>query len=71
MDKTIEVGQDMILIIEVATGIVQEVIKGMGGQIITITEGETLEVKIMIGVGGHTKDRTEIEGTVEALVTVH
>ena len=31
MDKTIKVGQDMILIIEVATGIIQEVIKGMGG----------------------------------------
>ena len=31
MDKTIEVGQDMILIIEVAMGIIQEEIKGMGG----------------------------------------
>ena len=31
MDKTIEVGQDMILIIEVVTGIIKEVIKGMGG----------------------------------------
>ena len=31
MDKIIEVGQDMILIIEVAMGIVQEVIKGMTG----------------------------------------
>ena len=61
----------MILIIEVATGIIQGVIKGMGGQIITIIEGETLEVKIMIGIGvGHTRDRTEMERTVEALVTV-
>ena len=42
MDKTIEVGQDMILITEVATGITQEVIKGMEGQIIAITEGQTL-----------------------------
>ena len=44
----------------------------MGGQIIVvITEGETLGVKIMIGIGvGHMKDRTEIEETVEALVTV-
>ena len=71
MDKTIEVGQDMILIIEVVRGIIQEVIKGMGGQIIAITEGETLEVKITIGIGvGHMKDRTEIEGTVDALVIV-
>ena len=71
MDKTIEVGQDKILIIEVATGIIQEVIKGMGGQIIAMTERETLEAKIMIGIGvGHMKDRTEIEGTAEALVTL-
>ena len=71
MDKTTEVGQDMILITEVAMGIVQKVIKDMGGQIITIIEGETLGVNIMIETGvGHTKDRTEIEGMVEALVTV-
>ena len=31
MDKTIEVAQGMILIIEVAKDIIQEVIKGMGG----------------------------------------
>ena len=30
MDKTIEVGQDMILITKVVMGIIQEVIKGMG-----------------------------------------
>ena len=30
MDKIIEVGQDMILIIEIVIGIIQEVIKGMG-----------------------------------------
>ena len=30
MDKIIEVGQDMILIIELVMGIMQEVIKGMG-----------------------------------------
>ena len=39
MDKTIEVGQDMILIIEVSTDIIQEVIKGIGDQII-ITMGK-------------------------------
>ena len=55
MDKAIEVAQGMILIVEVAMGIIQEVTKGMGDQIITITEWETLEVKIMIGIGvGHT-----------------
>ena len=71
MDKTIDVGQDIILIIKVAMGIIQEVIKGMGGWIITITEGETLEVKIIVGIGvGHIKDRTETDGTVEVLVTV-
>ena len=31
MDKIIEVGQGMILIIEVVMGIILEVIKGMGG----------------------------------------
>ena len=48
MDKTIKVGQDMILIIEVVMEIIQVVIKGMGDRIITTTEGETLEIKIMI-----------------------
>ena len=37
MDKTIEVGQGMILIIEIAMGIIQEVIMGMGDQTIAIT----------------------------------
>ena len=46
MDKIIEVGQGMILIIEVVMGIILEVIKGMGGQIMAITEGKTLEVKL-------------------------
>ena len=55
MDKTIEVGQDMILIIEVVMAIIQVAIKGMGDIIIITTEGETLEIKIMIGIGvGHT-----------------
>ena len=40
MDKNIEVGQDMILIIEVVTDIIQEVIKGMGDRIIITTEGK-------------------------------
>ena len=70
MDKTIDVGHDMILIIEVATDIIQEVIKGMGDWIIII-EGETLGNRIIIETGvGHTKDRTEIERMVEVLVTV-
>ena len=71
MGKTTEVGQDMILIIEVVTDTIQEVIKGMGDRIIITTEGETLEIKITIGIGvGHMKDRIETEGMVEALVTV-
>ena len=61
----------MILIIEVVTGIINEVIKGMGDWIITIIEEETLGIKITIDTGvGYMRDRTEIEGTVEALVTV-
>ena len=71
MDKTKEVGQDMIPIIEVAIVIIQEVIKGMGDQIIITIEGETLGIRIIIETGvGHMKDRTEIEGMVETLVTV-
>ena len=71
IEKTIEVGQDMILIIEVVIDTIQEVIKGMEDRIIITTEGETLEIKITIGIGvGHTKDRIETEGMVEALVTV-
>ena len=71
MYKTIQVGHDMILIIEVVTDIIQEVIKGMGDRIIITTEGETLEIKIMMEIGvGHTKDRIEIEEMVEAFVTV-
>ena len=67
--KIIEAGQDMILIIEVVMGIMQDVIKGMGGSIIiiiTAIEGVVTEVKIMIGTGvGHMTDRVEIEETVE------
>ena len=71
MDKTIEVGKDMILTIEVATGIIQEVVRGMGDRILTIIEGKSLEVEIMIETGvGHMKDRTETERTAEVLVTV-
>ena len=71
MDKTIEVGQDMILTIESAMGIIQEVVRGMEDQVITIIEGKTLEVKITIETRvGHMKDRTGMEGTAEALVTV-
>ena len=71
MDKAIEVGQDMIQIIEVVMDIIQEVIKGIGDRILITTEEETLEIKITIEIGvGHTKGRIEIEGMVEALVTV-
>ena len=59
MDKTIEIGEDMILITEVVMDIIWEVIKGMGDRIIIITiEGETLEIKLMIEIGvGPTKDK--------------
>ena len=43
----------------------------MGGRIIITTEGETLAIKIMIGIGvGHMKDRIDTEGMIEILVTV-
>ena len=43
----------------------------MGDRVIIITEGETLEIKITIGIGvGHTQDRIETEGLVETSVTV-
>ena len=43
----------------------------MRDRIIITTEGETLEIKIMIEIGvGHMKDRIEMEGMVETLVTV-
>ena len=58
-------------IIEVVTDIIQEVIKGMGDRIIITTDGESLEIKIIIEIGlGHMKDRIKVEGMVEALVTV-
>ena len=70
MDKITEVVQDMILIIGVVTDIIWEVIKDTGDKII-ITERETLEIKITIGIGvGHMKDRIETEGMIKALVKV-
>ena len=59
--KIIEAGEDMILIIEVVTDIVQEVTKGMGDIIMIITiEGVVIEIKITIGTGvGHTKDNRD------------
>ena len=71
MDKTIEVGQDMIPIIQVVMGIIQEVIRGMWDRLIITAEGETLEIKPMTEIAvGHMKGRIEIEGMVEALVAV-
>ena len=69
--KIIEAGQDMILIIEVVMGIIQEVIEGMEGIIIVIIEEVAIEIKIMIEIRvGHMKDRIEMEETVEAQVIV-
>ena len=43
----------------------------MGDRILITTEGEILEARITIEIGvGHMKGRTEIEGMLEALVTV-
>ena len=65
--KIIEVGQDMILVIEVVMGIIQEVIQGMEGIIIVIIEEVVIEIKITIEIGvGHMKDRIEMEETAEA-----
>ena len=66
------VEQDLTLITEVPMGIIQEVVKGMGGLIvITIIEGGVTEVKITIVIGvGHMKSRVKIEGTVETLAIV-
>ena len=70
VDKITEVGQDTILTIGGVTDIMCEVIKDMGDRII-ITEGETLEIKVMMGRGvGHMKDRIETEGMIEGLVIV-
>ena len=69
--KIIEVGQDMILVIEVVMGIIQEVIQGMGGIIVVIIEEVVIENKITIEIGvGHKKDRTEMEEAVEVQVIV-
>ena len=72
MDKTIEVGQDMFLIIEVITQTISEVTRGMRDKNITITEGEILGTTIIkIGVA-HTIGKTEAitDGTIEVLVIV-
>ena len=62
MDKIIEAGQGIILIIEVVVGITHEVIKGMGGLIIIMVQEEVIEVKITIGIGvGHVRDRPEVK----------
>ena len=54
----------------VVMDIIREVIWDKGDRII-ITEGKTLEIKIMIGIGvGHMRDTTETEGIKEALVIV-
>ena len=69
--QIIEVGQDMILIIEVVTPIIQEVIKGMEGIVLVATEEVVIGIKIMIEIGvGYMKDRIETEETVEVQVIV-
>ena len=70
MDKIIEVGQDMILIIGVVMEIIWEVIGDMGDRIIIIEE-ETLGIRTMTEVGiDHMRDKIETEEMIETLVTV-
>ena len=68
--KIIEAGQDMIPIIQVVMDIIHEVIKGMGEMTIIITKEVVIEVKVMIGIVGHMKDRIETEETMEVLIIV-
>ena len=74
MDNIIEVGQDMILIIEVIMAIIREVTQDMGDKIIIETDwGVTLEIKVMEEMGvDHMKGKPETitEGTIEVSVTV-
>ena len=70
MDKIIEVGHNMILIIGVVTDIIGEVIRDMGDRII-VTEGETLGTRTTKEIGvGHMRDKIETEEMVEVLVAV-
>ena len=70
MDKIIEVGQDMILIIEVTTEIIWEVTWGMGDKIIIEMDSGVKAVKEM-GVGYMIgKLGTITEGRIEVSVTV-
>ena len=69
--KIIEVGQDMILVIEVVMGIIQEVIPSMEGIIIVIIEEVFIKIKIMTEIGvGHMKDKMETEEIAEVQVIV-
>ena len=69
MDKALEVGHNMILIIGVVMDIIWKVIRDMGGKII-VTEGETSGTTIMIEiVVGHMTDKIEIEEMIETLLT--
>ena len=73
MDKFIEVGQDMILIIGVIMETISEAVRGVGDKITMIIEGELLETKAMEETGvGHMIGKTEVitEGTIEVSVIV-
>ena len=69
MDKIIEVGQDMILIIEVIMEIIWEVTWGIGNKLIMeVDSGVTSEIKAIKEKGvGHMIGKL---GTIEASVTV-
>ena len=70
MDKIMEVGHNVILIIGVVMVTICEVIRDMGDRII-VTEGETLGSRFTIEIGVcHMTDKIVTEEMIEALVTV-
>ena len=70
MDKTIKVGQDMILIIKVVTDTIQGVIKGMGDNNNNNRRGIFRNLNYNMNRSRSYENRIETEGMVEALVTV-
>ena len=65
MIRSLEAGQDIILIAELIMVAMHEAIRGMQ-EIIIIIEGMIIEIEFMIGIGvGHLKDRIEVGEMIE------
>ena len=65
MVRTLETGQDIILITEVIMVITLEVVRGMQ-EIIIIIEEMIIGIEFMIGIGvGHLRDRIEVGEIIE------